>query len=57
VQPMIAGARSVPVLLLGEPEDDPRLDDHLRLPLEVDAARLLAVIGSLVGSIDVKSGW
>ena len=56
VQPMIAGARSVPVLLLGEAEDDPRLDGHPRLPLEVNPARLLAAIGSLVGSSDAKSG-
>ena len=55
VQPMIAGARSVPVLLLGEAEDDPRLEGHPRLPLEVNAARLLAAIGRLVGFSDAES--
>jgi hypothetical protein len=55
VHPMFAGARSVPVLLLGEVEDDPRLGGYPRLPLEANAALLLAAIESLVGSSAAKS--
>jgi hypothetical protein len=37
--------RTVPVLLLGEAEGDPRPDVHPRPPKAVDAARLLAAGG------------
>ena len=48
--------RSIPVLLLGEAEDDPRLDAHPRLPLAVDAGLLLAAVSSLLTTADLGPG-
>ena len=48
VRPLLAGPRPVPVLLLGEPGDDPRADGVPRLPLATDATRLRSAVADLV---------
>ncbi len=48
VQPLVARPRPLPVLLLGEEAADVRLARVPRLPLALDAARLLAAVAELL---------
>ena len=52
VYPLLDRRRPMPVLLLGETGDDPRVDGLIRLPLTVDAARLLEAVAGLLSNPD-----